>query len=137
VVTRGRLYLAMLAVWVALTLTLTSIPNLDVGPSFPGADKIAHFGFYGVMGFLFVLWRREIGTGAAVAVVWAAIFAALLGGVDEFHQQWIPGRSMEFFDWVADFAGGTAGGFCSAVAVSMLPVLLTPKNPPSSRTVTD
>ena len=135
--TRGRLYLAMLAVWVALTLTLTSIPNLDVGPSFPGADKVAHFGFYGVMGFLFVLWRREIGKGAAVAVVWAAIFAALLGGVDEFHQQWIPGRSMEFFDWVADFAGGTAGGFCSAVAVSMLPVLLTPKNPSSSRTVTD
>ena len=63
-----------------------------------------------------------MGLGAAVAVVWAAIFAALLGGVDEFHQQWIPGRSMEFFDWVADFAGGTAGGFCSAVAVSMLPV---------------
>jgi VanZ family protein len=72
-----------------------------------------------------------------VAVVLAAIFAALLGAVDEFHQQWIPGRSMEFFDWVADFAGGTAGGFCSAVAVSMLPVLLSPKNPPSSRTVTD
>jgi len=136
-VTRGRLYLAMLAGWVALTLTLTSIPNPEFGPSFPGADKIAHFGFYGVMGFLFVLWRREIGTGAAVAVVLAAIFAALLGAVDEFHQQWIPGRSMEFFDWVADFAGGTAGGFCSAVAASMLPVLLSPKDPPSSRTNTD
>ena len=135
--TRGRLYLAMLAGWVALTLTLTSIPNPEFGPSFPGADKIAHFGFYGVMGFLFVLWRREIGTGAAVAVVLAAIFAALLGAVDEFHQQWIPGRSMEFFDWVADFAGGTAGGFCSAVAASMLPVLLSPKDPPSSRTNTD
>ena len=135
--TRGRLYLAMLAGWVALTLTLTSIPNPEFGPSFPGADKVAHFGFYGVMGFLFVLWRREIGTGAAVAVVWAAIFAALLGAVDEFHQQWIPGRSMEFFDWVADFAGGTAGGFCSAVAASMFPFLLTPKNPPSSRAVTD
>ena len=93
--TRGRLYLAMLAGWVALTFTLTSIPNPEFGPLFPGADKIAHFGFYGVMGFLFVLWRREIGTGAAAAVVWAAIFAALLGAVDEFHQQWIPGRSME------------------------------------------
>ena len=135
--TRGRLYLAMLAGWVALTLTLTSIPNPEFGPSFPGADKIAHFGFYGVAGFLFVLWRREIGTGAAVAVVWAAIFAALLGAVDEFHQQWIPGRSMELLDWVTDFAGGTAGGFCSAVTASMIPVLLTPKHPPSSRTATD
>lgn len=135
--TRGRLYLAMLAVWVALTLTLTSIPNPEFGPSFPGADKIAHFGFYGVMGFLFVLWRTEIGTGAAAAVVWAAIFAALLGAVDEFHQQWIPGRSMDLLDWVADFAGGTAGGFCSAVAVSMFPFLLTPKHPHSSRAATN
>jgi len=127
----------MLAGWVAFTLTLTSIPNPRFGSLFPGADKIAHFGCYGVAGFLFVLWRRENGTGAVVAVVWAAIFAALLGAVDEFHQQWIPGRSMEFIDWVADFAGGTAGGFCSAVAASMIPVLLTPKVPPRSHAATD
>ena len=135
--TRGRLYLAMLAVWVAFTLTLTSIPNPQFGPTFSGADKVAHFGLYGVMGFLFVLWRREIGTGAAAAVVWAAIFAALLGAVDEVHQQWIPGRSMDFLDWVADFAGGTAGGFCAAVAASMLPFLLTRSDPPVSRTAKD
>ena len=134
---RGRLYLAMLAGWVALTLTLTSIPDPEFGPSFPGADKIAHFGVYGVAGFLFVLWRREIGTGAAVAVVWAAIFAAVLGAVDEVHQQWIPGRWMDLLDWAADFAGGTAGGLCSAVAASMLPVLLTPKNLPPPRASTD
>ncbi len=133
--TRERLYLAMLAGWVAFTLTLTSIPNPEFGPSFPGADKFAHFGFYGVAGFLFVLWRRENGMGAAAAVVWVSIFAALLGAVDEFHQQWIPGRSMDFFDWMFDFAGGTAGGFCSAVAVSMFPSLLTPKVPPRSHAV--
>jgi VanZ family protein len=136
-VTRERLYLVMLAGWVAFTLTLTSIPNPEFGPTFPGADKVAHFGFYGVMGFLFVLWRRETGSGAAAAVVWAAIFAALLGAVDEVHQQWIPGRSMDFLDWVADFAGGTAGSFCSAVAASMLPFLLTSNDPPSSRAVKD
>lgn len=135
--TRGRLYFALLAGWVALTFTLTSIPNPEFGPSFPGADKVAHFGFYGVMGFLFVLWRRELGAGAAVAVAGAAIFAALLGGVDEFHQQWIPGRSMELLDWAADFAGGTAGGFCSAVAASIFPFLLTPKQSPFSRAFKD
>jgi hypothetical protein len=131
--TRGRLYFSLLAGWVALTLALTSIPDPGFGPSFPGADKIAHFGFYGVAGFLFVLWRREIGMGAAAAVVWAAIFMAFLGAVDEFHQQWIPGRSMELLDWAADFAGGTAGGICSAVSVSMIPHLLTSNLPPSSR----
>ncbi|MBE0606084.1 MAG: VanZ family protein [Deltaproteobacteria bacterium] len=135
--TRGRLYFFMLAGWVAFTLTLTSIPNPEFGLSFPGADKIAHFGFYGVAGFLFVLWRRANGTEAATAVVWASIFAALLGVVDEFHQQWIPGRSMDLLDWAADFAGGTAGGFCSAVAVSMFPFLLTPKVPPRPRASKD
>ncbi len=134
---RRSLYVGMLAAWVALTLTLTSIPNPEFGPSFPGADKLAHFGFYGVAGFLFALWRRELGKGAAVAVVWAAIFAALLGAVDEFHQQWIPGRSMELLDWVTDVAGGTAGGFCSAVAASMIPFLLTRKDPPFSRLFKD
>ena len=135
--TRGRLYLLMLAGWVTLTLTLTSIPNPEVAPLFPWSDKIAHFGFYGVMGFLFVLWRREIGTGPVAAVVLAAIFAALLGAGDEFHQQWIPGRSMDLLDWVADFAGGTAGGLCSSVAASLLPFLLTPKLPPFSRAFKD
>jgi VanZ family protein len=135
--TRGRLYLGMLAGWVALMLTLTSIPNPDFGPTFPGADKIAHFGFYGVAGFLFVLWRRETGTGAAAAVILAAIFAALLGAVDEVHQQWIPGRTMEILDWEADLAGGTAGAFCSAVAAWMLPSLLSPYPPPSFRAAKD
>ena len=135
--TRGKLYLALLAGWVALTLTLTSIPNPEFGPTFRGADKVAHFCFYGMMGFLFVLWRREIGKGPAAAVVWAVIFAALLGAADEFHQQWIPGRSMDLLDWVADFSGGTAGGFCSVVAASMIPNLLTPKNFPLSRTAKD
>jgi VanZ family protein len=136
-VARDRLYLSMLAGSVALTLALTSIPNPEFGPMFPRADKIAHFGFYGVMGFLFALWRRETGTGAATAVIRAAIFAALLGAVDEVHQRWIPGRSMDILDWAADFAGGTAGGFCSAAAVSMFPFLLTPKGPSRSHAVKD
>jgi len=136
-VTRERLYLAMLAGWVLLTFTLTSIPNPEFGPTFTGADMIAHFAFYGVAGFLFALWRRESGQGAAAAALSAAIFAALLGAVDEVHQRWIPGRSMELLDWVADFAGGTAGGFSAAVAASMIPSLLTRKNQPAPRAVTD
>ena len=135
--TRERLYFAMLTAWVVLTLTLTSIPNPQFGPTFEGADKAAHFGFYGAAGFLFVLWRMESGKGAAAAVLYAAFFAALLGAVDEFHQQWVPGRAMEFFDWVADFTGGSTGAFGAAVAVSQLPFLLTRKNQPDPRAFRD
>jgi len=131
--TRERFYLAASAAWVLLTLTLTSIPNPEFGPTFPGADKVAHFGFYGVAGFLFVLWRRESGNGAAAAALCAAVLAALLGGIDEVHQRWIPGRSMELLDWVCDFTGGAAGALAATLAASCFPFLLTRKNQPAPR----
>lgn len=134
---RERLYLAMLTAWVLFTLTLTSIPNPRFGPTFLGADKVAHFGFYGAAGFLFVLWRMESGKGAGVAVLCAVFFAALLGAVDEFHQQWVPGRSMDFFDWVSDVAGGSTGAVGAALAASRLPFLLTRKHPPDSCAFTE
>ena len=134
---RGRLYLALLAGWTALLLTLTSIPNPDFGIGFPGMDKLAHFGFYGVAGFLCALWRRESGRGAMGAVVFAAVLVVLLGAADEIHQQWIPGRSMEFRDWIADVSGGTAGALLSLAAVSLFPGLITRENRSASHALTD
>lgn len=135
--TRKRIYLASLAGWVLLTFVLTSIPNPEFGPEIPYVDKAAHFGFYGVAGFLCVLWRRESGWGAASAVACAVAFVALLGAVDEIHQRWIPGRSMDIFDWAADFAGGGSGAFLSAVAAGRVRFLLSPGNQSVPRAVTD
>ncbi len=135
--TRERLYLVLLVGWVALTFTLTSIPNPEFGPSFPGVDKVAHFGFYGVAGFLCALWRLELGKERLASVICAVAFIALLGAVDEFHQQWIPGRSMELLDWMADLAGGAAGALCSNVAVNLFPFLLTSEHSPAPRTASN
>ncbi len=33
------------------------------------------------------------------------VFVAVYGGLDEFHQYFVPGRAVEFFDWVADVSG--------------------------------
>jgi VanZ family protein len=41
---------------------------------------------------------------------------ALFGALDEWHQQFIPGRSMDLFDWLADFSGATIGTLTAAVA---------------------
>ena len=135
--TRGRLYLALLAGWTVFLITLTSIPDPDFGTGFPGMDKLAHFGFYGVAGFLCALWRRESGRGAKGAVVFAAVLVVLLGAVDEIHQQWIPGRSMELLDWAADVAGGFAGALFSLAAVSLFPALITRENQSAPRALTD
>src|SRR5512134_2516524 len=121
---RRRLYLSILLFWVALTLTLTSVPNPSLRLSLPFWDKVAHFGFYGVAGILCALWRRESGAGGAGSVLFAIAFVALLGAADEIHQQWIPGRSMELLHWIADVTGGTTGAIASAAAVSLFPSLL-------------
>ena len=135
--TRGRLYLALLTGWIAILITLTSIPDPDFGEGFPGMDKAAHFGFYGVAGFLCALWRRESGRSGRRAVAFAVVFVVLLGASDEIHQRWIPGRSMEFLDWIADASGGTAGALVAMAAASLFPSLITPENQPSPRAVTD
>ena len=122
---RRRLYRALLVVWVVLTFVLTSLPNPGAHLSFHFADKAAHLGFYAVMGFFFALWRRECGFPAARAIFQALLFVAVIGAVDEVHQRWIPGRSMELFDWIADACGGAAGALFSVVLPRLFPALIT------------
>jgi VanZ family protein len=122
---RRRLYLSLLFAWVALTFLLTSIPNPEMDITIPFADKIAHFGFYGVMGFLCAIWRRECGSPAMRAALAGAVFVAFVGSVDEIHQYWIPGRSMDIIDWIADAAGGGIGALFSAFLPNLFPFLLT------------
>jgi VanZ family protein len=122
---RRRLYLALLVGWVVLTLSLTSIPHPDVHLSFRFADKTAHFLFYGVMGFLCALWRRESGVPTKRAMLEGLLFVATTGALDELHQEWIPGRSMELLDWMADTLGGGIGAMFSGLLPHFFPSLIT------------
>jgi VanZ family protein len=93
------------ALWVAVILTATSIPA-GRSSTLGGADKLAHFTLYFVLGLLTA--RARPGTPPArlaMTVVAIALFAA----VDEWHQRFIPGRSVEVADWVADVLGASAG----------------------------
>ena len=122
---RRQIYFTLLILWVAVTFLLTSIPNPRFEVPFAYADKVAHFGIYGVMGFLCALWRRETGRPARGAALTALFVVALVGAVDEIHQYWIPGRSMTFFDWLSDAAGGGMGALLAAFLPHLLPFLLT------------
>ena len=123
---KRKAYLGLLTAWVGLTILLTSIPGSDLPDIMvPGADKLAHLGFYGVMGFLCALWRREAGTGRAAAVVQGLAFAVVVGAFDEGHQVWIPDRFPDALDWLADAVGGGLGAALSAVAPGLFPFLVT------------
>lgn len=91
------------ACWAALVLTLTSIPNPNV-PTIPGGDKVAHAIMYGVLGALAAYALHGVRRPILVhgmALLGIALFAAL----DEWHQRFIPGRSADLADWMADVVG--------------------------------
>jgi len=93
------------AAWSACILVATWIPGARlphiVAPA--GADKVVHFAFFAVLGFLVLVAMRP--RDAWRAVPWVLLVIALFGALDEFVQQFIPGRDMELFDWIADVSG--------------------------------
>lgn len=120
-----RFYLLLLVAWVGVTFVLTSIPHVDLERySFRFADKLAHAGVYAVTGLLFALWRRAGGASATAAIAGAVAFVAVAGAVDEAHQYFVPGRSMDARDLAADLLGGAAGALFHTLAVRRVPFLL-------------
>jgi VanZ family protein len=70
-----------------------------------GRDKLAHFGAYAVLGLLVARALPPRGR-----LPWLAfLLGSLYGASDEFHQHFVPGRSVDVFDWVADSLGVIAG----------------------------
>lgn len=88
------------------TLSAMSAPPQPVQVS----DKTEHFVGYGVLGA--VTLRATAGgtlsglTGGAAAAAWT--IATLYGASDEFHQGFVPGRTPDRYDLLAD-ATGAAG----------------------------
>ena len=111
------------AAWAVFMLVLTSWPSppeVPVVSSIPNFDKVVHSILYGVLGFLLsfaIAWpegrRRPLMRALFVGAV-----VAIWGTLDEIHQAWIPSRSMELGDAVAD----TTAGFVGALIASRLRV---------------
>src|SRR4051812_32249047 len=90
--------------WAVLILVATSIPNPPVPATFSGADKLVHFVLYGVLGMLLVRPVAEHPARPIRSIVGLIALCVIAAAADEWHQQWIPGRSADVFDWAADSA---------------------------------
>ena len=95
--------------WAALILILTSIPGSHIPPlPLRNFDKIVHFAIYGVLGFLTArAWAN--GSRATAVALLALALVSCFGALDEWHQQFIPQRSMDLLDWAADTTGAAIG----------------------------
>jgi VanZ family protein len=78
-------------------------------PPGPLSDKHEHFFFYGVLGVLALRalsrarWRR-VGSATALGAI---LFSSLYGVLNEFHQRFVPGRSYEVGDMIANAIGAS------------------------------
>ncbi len=75
-------------------------------PIFTGADKVAHMTAYAALAVT-VFWffgKRGL-KQKKVTVVWTVCFCLLYGMTDEFHQAFIPSRSVSGWDILADVTG--------------------------------
>lgn len=78
-------------------------------PEFPLSDKLLHAGAYALMAILFyrayrTLRPRSVGTAGL------SVFSAVLYGLfDELHQSFVPARSADGFDLLADAVGACVG----------------------------
>lgn len=111
------------AVWVAVILIGTSWPGVSLGPDELSLDKLAHFVAYAVLAALMLRATLTPRSWRTAALVICCVSA--FGLVDEFHQAFIPRRSMSAADWVAD----TLGAIIGVLAVRYLP-FLTPRRSP-------
>ena len=69
-------------------------------PHVNNIDKVGHFAVYGLLATL--LCRLGRGWRAAG---WALLAASAFGATDEWHQYYVPGRSSDVKDWIADTLG--------------------------------
>lgn len=97
--------LILVLLWLGTIWIMSSIPSANL-PSIKifSSDKIAHFGVYFILGLLLNRWLRAKGfSRKTVMLVYALLF--LNAALDEWHQTFIPGRSVSLWDLLANFSG--------------------------------
>lgn len=95
-------------IWmIAITIqsSFHGIPVPDLGITF--TDKILHFFVFGILGLLITRGMRfsKKQLLKSKPVLTAIILGCLFALSDEVHQAFVPSRSAEVLDWVADFIG--------------------------------
>ena len=85
---------------VAATIFIASSRSHIGAPGIPNFDKVAHFSVYGLLATL----PGRLGRRPRAA--WLALLAtSVYGASDEWHQYYVPGRSCDVMDWLADTTG--------------------------------
>jgi len=103
-------YAPLVVYWLILFVA-TTLPAASM-PSFGVVDKVNHLSAYFILAillFLTLLFQQKIPLTKNRVAAYALIICSLYGMLDEVHQIFIPGRSAEFLDFLADACGALLG----------------------------
>ena len=115
------LFLLLAIAWAGVIFYLSSQPGIDTPLLFPGQDKLFHLIAFGLLGFLLMGSMKTTSSGYRTMQVWFVVaLVATYGVLDEFHQYFVPGRSAEIYDALADAAGGLLGAWSMFYLVSVV-----------------
>lgn len=94
--------------WMGVMFTVSSLPGKDIPDlGIPHLDKVAHFCEFFIFGVLIAraFFRSFPETSFLKAIIICLVIATAYAGLDEWHQQFIPGRTVDFADFFANLTG--------------------------------
>lgn len=92
-----------LGYWLAI-FTATHLPARAL-PHSGGNDKLQHAAAFAGLAILLCLAASMLGRSGSRVFLVILLLGAIYGAFDEVTQHFIPGRTADFWDWLADFAG--------------------------------
>jgi len=102
----------LFGIWLAILYHVSnSVPTEMPQMLVPQQDKILHFVFFLGGGVVLAAYLRLVAKLEGIRLLLTvAVVMGLLGALDEYNQQFIPGRSgLSLEDWIADMSGAIAG----------------------------
>ena len=88
----------------------SSYPSVAQLHDVPFGDKYLHIAGYALLGILFFRAFRSLRVGSRLFVVSLSILASTAYGIsDEFHQYFVPCRTADVMDALADMVGSCIG----------------------------
>jgi len=105
------IYWFPILVYCLLIFIQSSRPSPDITPDWPYVDKVLHFTAYALLGALFLRAFKTTRIRHHLKLIFAlsVLFSALYGISDEIHQSFVPYRTADYRDVLADILGSILG----------------------------
>ncbi|MEO9477793.1 MAG: VanZ family protein [Cyclobacteriaceae bacterium] len=104
--TRPLLFFTLICILIVIVDIKGTEYLLSTIPKIPYGDKLAHFGIFGILAFLFnrALAYKQIIKGT-FHWQFGALIVLAFAIIEEFSQVFLSTRSFDFFDILADYLG--------------------------------